>query len=113
MPKDTEGKALYATKFYNTHLATHFIKEEQVLAELNGINSILDAAIKEIVEEHVVLRESVAKIKTTNEMEAHLDLLGKSLEKHIRKEERILFPLIEEFVNAAMLLKIENILNHR
>jgi len=35
-----------------------------------------------------------------------LDKLGKKLEQHIRKEERILFPLIEQYCPEEMLAAI-------
>ena len=44
-------------------------------------------------------------------LQVHLDTLGNALEIHIRKEERELFPLIEETCNEAELLTaIDNIL---
>jgi iron-sulfur cluster repair protein YtfE (RIC family) len=40
-----------------------------------------------------------------------LDELGKALEKHVRKEERELFPMIEAKCNEQLLEKINQLLS--
>ena len=41
-----------------------------------------------------------------------LDLLGKKVEEHIRKEERILFPFIEQVTPAEILAEMNSALRH-
>jgi len=112
MPTDTAGKITYAIQFYITELLPHFDMEEKIGKELMGINSLLDESITEIVEEHVLLRYLFTGIKGNADAESYLDVLGNTLEKHIRKEERIVFPMIEECVDEAMMERIENLLKH-
>jgi iron-sulfur cluster repair protein YtfE (RIC family) len=50
-------------------------------------------------------------IYNQDNLEVHLDQLGKDLELHIRKEERQLFPLIQENCNEQILNSIEMILS--
>jgi len=112
MPTDTEGKMLYATRFYQSDLVPHFADEEKVFEKLNNINPLLDAAIKEIVEEHVLLHQLFAGIPGQTDAVTYLDELGHTLEKHIRKEDRELFPMIEQLVDEATMISIDQLLNH-
>ncbi len=112
MPTDTEGKMLYATRFYHSDLVPHFADEEKVFEKLNNISPMLDTAIKEIVEEHVLLNKLFKGIPGQPDAVTYLDVLGHTLEKHIRKEDRELFPLIEQLVDEATMISIEHLLNH-
>ena len=112
MPTDTEGKMLYATRFYQSDLVPHFADEEKVFEKLNNINPLLDAAIKEIVEEHALLHQLFAGIPVQTDAVTYLDELGHTLEKHIRKEDRELFPMIEQLVDEATMISIDQLLNH-
>ena len=111
MPTDLAGKVLYATQFYNTHLIAHFAAEEKVFEKLKGISSLLDDGIKEIIEEHILLRKLFTEIDVQEDLVSYLDVLGHSLDKHIRKEERELFPLIEKEADETMLSSILPLLN--
>lgn len=111
MPADTEGKILYAAEFYSSHLIAHFNDEEKVFEKLKGINSLLDTAIKEIIAEHLVLRKLFEGISNQPDPITYNDTLGHSLEKHIRKEERELFPMIEKSVDETTLATIAQLLN--
>ena len=112
MPTDTEGKMLYATRFYHSDLVPHFADEEKVFEKLNNISPMLDTAIKEIVEEHILLHKLFKGIPGQPDAVTYLDVLGHTLEKHIRKEDRELFPLIEQLVDEATMISIEHLLNH-
>ena len=103
MPTDIQGKALYAVQFYNDHLVAHFKDEEKVLEMATGINNKLDFLIQNIIREHQDLHKMFSEIKSNPDMPTHLDTLGKELEAHIRKEERELFPLIQETCSEEVL----------
>ena len=112
LPTDTEGKMLYATQFYHSDLVPHFADEEKVFDKLKNISPLLDVAIKEIVEEHVLLHQMFKDIPGQMDAAAYLDVLGHKLEKHIRKEDRELFPMIEQLVDEATMSSINDLLNH-
>ena len=112
MPTDTEGKMLYATEFYHSDLVPHFADEEKVFEKLNNISPLLDTAIKEIVEEHVLLHQLFKGIPGQTDAATYMDVLGHTLEKHIRKEDRELFPMIEQLVDEATMVSINDLLNH-
>lgn len=112
LPADLEGKADYAIQFYRDELIKHFDEEEQaVIKKIKGISIDLDKLANEIMEEHKELLDSFALIKNTGDLEAHLDKLGTALEKHIRKEEREFFPLIQKLCSEKILSEIEQALS--
>ncbi|MEJ7588028.1 MAG: hemerythrin domain-containing protein [Ferruginibacter sp.] len=109
LPKDIEGKAVYALQFYETELVKHFEIEESVLQLVMGINPTLDLLVQHIFREHQDLHGSFRSLKnhTGLEMTGHLDRLGKALEIHVRQEERELFPLIETTCNDKLMEVID------
>lgn len=110
MPNDAEGKANYALDFYKKHLIGHFIAEEKILSLVKGIDSEIDRLSAEIIKEHYHFHISFTSIINHENLENQLDILGKELELHIRKEERLLFPLIQEKCSEDILNIIAGIL---
>lgn len=111
LPKDIKEKASYALEFYKNNLIGHFIAEEKVLSLVKGIDAEIDRLSSEIKEEHYNFHISFTLINTQENLQSQLDILGKKLELHIRKEERVLFPLIEEKCSPEILNIINNILS--
>lgn len=110
LPNNVEGKANYALDFYKKQLIGHFIAEEKVLALIKGIDPEIDRLSAEIINEHYHFHISFTSIINRENIENQLDTLGKELELHIRKEERILFPLIQEKCTEDVLNIIAKIL---
>ena len=94
LPSDPEGKLAYAFNFYENELISHFITEEKIFQLVSGINDSLDVLVQDVVAEHQKIHDLFSLNDNVN-LVAHLDTIGKLLESHIRKEERILFPLIQ------------------
>lgn len=111
LPLDIVGKSEYALEFYKNKLIAHFIVEEKILSLVKGLNADMDVLIKEILEEHNRFHISFNLINTKDNPAEHLDKLGKDLELHIRKEERKLFPLIQENCSKQILNAIDRILS--
>ncbi|MFT3946338.1 MAG: hemerythrin domain-containing protein [Agriterribacter sp.] len=103
MPTDTQGKLNYAVAFFETDLIEHFYKEEIILEKVKHANVEIETLSKEIIAEHSALKNHFVQLKTAIDKIAALDELGKLLEAHIRKEERVLFPLIQEHCSEALL----------
>lgn len=112
LPADVIGKAAYAIRFYNEELVKHFKEEEDiVIATITGIDAALDILANEIIAEHKDLRILFTTINDSSDLSAHLEKIGNTLEQHIRKEERIFFPLVQQLCNQAQLATIEKALS--
>ncbi|MGJ9458754.1 hemerythrin domain-containing protein [Oceanobacillus sp. CF4.6] len=87
-----------ATDFWNPNGQQHFREEEEIL--LPAYAQYADVNQSEIVEmllEHVKIRARINELIRSETI--NLDLmheLGSLLETHIRKEERVIFPMIEK-----------------
>lgn len=88
--------------FYRTNLMPHFRAEEAILFPLMRERVPESAAlIDELVSQHEQLREIVPRLEAASRLAKDMFELGDLLERHIRKEERELFPLFEARVEAA------------
>ncbi|WP_104734139.1 hemerythrin domain-containing protein [Hanstruepera ponticola] len=93
----------YANWFYETHLIPHFeIEEKHVFPILDNTNNLVNEAIEQHRELQMLFTEST---KVTNTLSA-IEVL---LEKHIRFEERVLFPEIQNMASETQMLDIEKI----
>ena len=103
MATTDEGKREEITLHFEEHLKDHFIKEEKIFAECRNVSPQTDELITEIIEEHQRVEELIRALKEGNEITNTLDALGFLLEKHIRKEERQLFELLQENLSEEKL----------
>jgi hemerythrin-like domain-containing protein len=84
--------------FYEREGSRHFRAEEELLLPAFGRHTgVDDPAIVRVLTEHVDLRGRGQDLERTPDPDpATLRELGERLENHIRFEERVLFPMIEE-----------------
>lgn len=109
LPTDLIGKMNFAKEIYHTELENHFRDEEQfVFLYLNGKEVELDNLISEIVHEHIILKERITSLNDNLNLVDELDEIGKILEEHVRKEERILFEKAQTILNDEELRLIQN-----
>ena len=88
--------------FYTSNLVAHFRAEEEILfPRLRSIVPTCAALIDALAAEHELIRRLVQGIKADSGLAKLIFDLGDLLERHIRKEERELFPLFEEQVDPA------------
>ncbi|MCU7494865.1 MAG: hemerythrin domain-containing protein [Ignavibacteria bacterium] len=101
----SEEKARRALEFYESDLALHFEAEEKLLYPfVKGRDALLDSLFLEIMEEHKKIKLQIESLREGGGLlEEKLDYLGRLLEGHIRKEERELFPRIQEVFSEAEL----------
>jgi len=108
MPSTLEEKKNYTVSFYNNELKSHFKEEEEILFPLaKNRTPELDIMMNEIVDEHRKMEKLVNEIEKTTDLKNVLDSLGWLLEKHIRKEERKLFPAIEKILTEGELSELK------
>ncbi|RYF89922.1 MAG: hemerythrin domain-containing protein [Chitinophagaceae bacterium] len=112
MPNTPAGKAAYAVEFYKSDLLPHFAAEEAVFEKIMHLDNGLQVMLKEIVAEHAILRHLFEGMVANARDVAYQNEVGMLLEKHIRREERELFPLIERIADEATLASLATILHH-
>lgn len=110
-----DNQAPQLLEFADTELLNHFKLEEELVFPilLNlGIDEI-SALARELLDEHMAMRTSLDAIRLSSDLQM-LKHFGELLEAHIRKEERVLFPLIErEIEKGSIILATETIKTQR
>ncbi len=107
LPTLPEEKLVYAVNFYKANLQAHFIKEEEMLAKVKQYHPEVEKLTAKIINEHRQLTNLFNTLDKENNSIDLLDELGKALESHIRKEERVLFPLIQQYCPEEVLNTIK------
>ena len=104
-PMGAEGlreRAKEFLTFYVSNLVPHFRAEEEVLFPL--LSSTVPGSkemIDELVRDHAQIRAAIPQLEAGTGLAKLIFDLGDLLERHIRKEERELFPLFEQHVKGA------------
>ena len=89
----------YVRYFWKVNLEQHFKQEEEILLASLPEDKMVGRAL----DEHNAIRESVAALFATPEQEVvrELERFTGQLEKHVRFEERELFPYLEKTLSAS------------
>jgi hemerythrin-like domain-containing protein len=95
-------------EFWETEGREHFrLEEEVLLPSYARYGEADDPAVVRVLVEHVDLRRRGADLEATPSADPEvLHDLGERLERHIRHEERVLFPLIEAALPQAELSRV-------
>lgn len=101
-PKSMKGLAEEVKNFFLQNLQRHFEAEEKVLFPLM-VSESRDAEplVAQLVREHEQMLKDVTALEGESQLPETLFNLGDLLERHIRSEERELFPLFERTVSAT------------
>ncbi len=95
-PEKIEDKISYALEFYEEQLLPHFNSERnKVFTVFTGKDSALDELIVSIEEERQIICEGFEELKNDESNFTQFHDLGEKLEKHVRREERELFQMIQ------------------
>lgn len=109
-PTNIEGKIEYALSFYQGPLQKHFDQEEELWKYVSHKSGRLNEVITELARERKALHD-LFKNLLANKVEIILNQIGELLEKHIRKEERVLFQQIQSDLTEEELSKISKLLS--
>src|SRR5688572_29368108 len=106
--QSTAAAALHGmVEFFDAHGALHFRVEEEVLLPAyvrDGGADAADAAIARVLTDHVWIRARIAALRDAADVPvAQVRELGERLDAHVRHEERVLFPAIEQALSPAQL----------
>ena len=96
----------YADWFFTNHLVPHFeLEEEYIFTILDPKNEL----VKQALTDHRRLKRLFSQ---ATDLEKSLGRIEEELEKHIRFEERVLFPEVQTEATAEQLAEIAKIHNH-
>lgn len=102
---EPEARAAFLD-FWATHGNDHFRREEEVLFPAFAAHGPADhPLLAQALCEHVAIRRGAQEVRDGAGAE-RLTELGAELERHVRFEERTLFPLIEEALPAETLERV-------
>jgi iron-sulfur cluster repair protein YtfE (RIC family) len=86
-----------ALEYWRAHGAAHFRIEEDILLPAFASRADPDQeAVVRVLVDHVWIRERMERLEAGELGLPQLQELGARLDDHVRHEERVLFPLIEE-----------------
>ena len=101
--KGLKERAQELREFFANNLVRHFRAEEEALfPKLRELVPESAAIVDQLVREHRQLRDGVAQLDTDAGLGKLVFDFGDLLERHIRKEERELFPLFEQHVGETV-----------
>ena len=111
LPDKLHDKARYAMDQFETHIRKHFQLEEMMLEKVKDVNPSIKILAREIKAEHRELTDLFQSLTTANGPEMIMNELAVKLEAHIRKEERVLFPMLQEQCSETVLAEIYELLH--
>jgi len=111
LPAEPWDKATYAQEQFETHIKSHFAKEEAMLNKVQDCHADVRILSGEIRAEHSQIAALIASLTNSHDLVTTMDELGNTLQAHIRKEERVLFPLLQEHCSPAQLAEIHDLLH--
>lgn len=97
-PMDVADVTRDLLTFWDEHGSRHFRVEEEVLLPAYARHADPEHdAVTRVLVDHVWIRSRIDRLRHDGERSAdELHELGERLEAHVRHEERVLFPLIED-----------------
>lgn len=100
---DDEILKRYVTDFWVNHLVAHFVSEEKLLLPLMWDNEIT----AQFLSDHIQIEELIQSIMGNNKNVKEEALnLAKLINDHIRFEERIMFPWLQEVLSPIELVTV-------
>jgi iron-sulfur cluster repair protein YtfE (RIC family) len=94
-PLETDAKLAYIVKVFQEVMVPHIQKEEYLFESCLGKNAEIDLLINELRDDHSRISRMYSGLTDSTDMITAMDVLARSLEDHIRKEERVLFEKIQ------------------
>lgn len=111
LPVTSKEKVSYAMQQFDQHIEKHFQQEEMMLDMVKNCHPEINELGIQIANEHKQLKALFLLLDNADDLEKIMDELGNALEAHIRKEERVLFPLVQEHCPEDKLQEISILLH--
>ena len=94
-PAEIQDKIDFALDFHKNELSSHFSEEKtKLFDQYQGRDNEIDELIEDLIKEREEIKLLFQELKLKRE-EPILNKLGDLLEKHVRKEERQFFQLLQ------------------
>ena len=94
-PTEIQDKVDFALDFYKNELSPHFLEEKtKLFNQYQGRDNEIDELIEDLLKEREEIMLLFDELSLKRE-ESILNKLGDLLEKHVRKEERQFFQLLQ------------------
>lgn len=106
LPANNKDKARYALQQFEGIIKKHFQQEENILEKVKDCHAAIKNLAAEIIQEHRQLTALFNSLNAATDVEDTMNKLANLLQDHIRKEERILFPLIQQHCSEELLQQI-------
>ena len=101
-PLDAPSKMAYMVKVFQEIMVPHIQKEDYLFEQCRGHHPEIDTLLDELIAEHRAISAMYsALVDSANPVEV-MDQLARSLEAHIRKEERVVFERMQEELPAIV-----------
>jgi hemerythrin-like domain-containing protein len=98
---------------WRDHIRVHFGEEEEVLAPLFGrVNGWEEPLLARMSAEHARLRSLAMAVEDGDRSPAIAAEIGQALDEHIRFEERLLFPRVQELLSNDQMRELGARLSH-
>ena len=111
LPTEPWDKANYAQEQFEAHIKNHFAKEETLLEKVKDCHEEVTVLAGEIKKDHQQLTALFSSLTNSEDLVNTMDKLAVDLKEHIRKEERVLFPLLQQHCSAEQLQEIHELLH--
>ncbi|MFM6926457.1 MAG: hemerythrin domain-containing protein [Ferruginibacter sp.] len=111
LPDGPVQKARYAIEQFESHIQKHFQQEEMMLDIAAPGHPLIQRLAATIRAEHRELEALFQSLAGTTDATGLMNELAFKLEAHIRKEERELFPLLQQHCSEAELATINELLH--
>lgn len=94
--------------FWHNDGNEHFREEEEILIPVYSKYASVDQdEIINMLLEHVHIRALIDNIQKNEQLETSLSELAEALDRHVRREERIIFPMIEKALPEDVLYELQ------
>lgn len=101
-PLETQAKLEYMVKIFQEVMVPHIQKEDYLFELCRGYHAEIDVMLDELLEEHRTISGMYSALVDSPDVVRDMDILARSLEAHIRKEERVAFEKLQELLPNVM-----------
>lgn len=101
-PLETQAKLEYMVKIFQEVMVPHIQKEDYLFELCRGYHTEIDIMLDELLQEHRTISGMYSALVDSQDVIRDMDSLARSLEAHIRKEERVAFEKLQLLLPDVM-----------